>query len=166
MPCRLNGIACARSCGRLAQVWDEHLVANWRDVRSAARHEGRTVHVGRVFGIIVEKNHELDPRDPRRKYKGRAVFGGDNVKDQDSNWAIFQELGSSPATMDAARAADAYGLCPGNAVQQSDARQAYTQAWLRGTETWVRLPRDQWPEGWADQYHDPVCPPAGLIRPP
>ena len=139
-------------------VWDEHLVANWRDVRRNARRKGRTVHVGRVFGIIVEKNHELDPRDPRRKYKGRAVFGGDNVKDQDSNWAIFQELGSSPATMDAARAADAYGLFPGHAVQQSDARQAYTQAWLRGTETWVRLPRDQWPEGWDGQYDDPVCP--------
>ena len=41
--------------------------------------------------------------------------------------------------MEAARAADAYGLFPGHAVQQSDAEQAYTQAWLRGTETWIRL---------------------------
>ena len=61
--------------------------------------------------------------------------------------------------MEAARAADAYGLFDGHAVQQSDAEQAYTQAWLTGTETWVRLPRDQWPEKWhPDKMEDPVCP--------
>ena len=60
--------------------------------------------------------------------------------------------------MEAAKAADAYGLLPGHAVQQSDAEQAYTQAWLSGTETWVRLPRDQWPQAWHDAgYEDPVC---------
>ena len=37
------------------------------------------------------------------------------------------------------------------------AEQAYTQAWLMGTETWVRLPRDQWPKSW-DGMEDPVCP--------
>ena len=93
----------------------------WRDVRRLARRRGITAHVGLVFGIVVEKNHELDPSDPRRKYKGRAVFQGNHVKDQDANWAIFQELGSNPATMDAARACDAYGLMPGNDVEQSDA---------------------------------------------
>ena len=139
-------------------VWDEHLVREWKDVRKDARRANRTVHVGRVFGIIVEKNHELDAKDLRRKYKGRAVFGGDQVLDQDHNWAIFQELGSSPATMEAARWADAYGLFPGHAVEQSDAEQAYTQAWLRGNETWVKLPRDQWPAGWEGVYHDPVVP--------
>ena len=99
-----------------------------------------------MFGIVVEKNHELDISDKRRKYKGRAVFQGNNVRDEYGNWAIFAELGSSPATMEAARSADAYGLCPGHAVEQSDAEQAYTQAWLSGTPTWVRLPRDQWPQ--------------------
>ena len=68
------------------------------------------------------------------------------VRDQDGNWAIFQELGSNLATMEGARAADAYGLMPGHDVEQSDAEQAYTQAWLTGTETWVRLPYDQWPQ--------------------
>jgi len=59
--------------------------------------------------------------------------------------------------MEAARCGDAYGLLPGHAVQQSDAEQAYTQAWLRGTPTWVRLPRDQWPAEW-EGMDDPVCP--------
>ena len=116
-------------------VWDESQVREWGKVRAEARRNGAKVNVGLVFGIVVEKNYELDKTDKRRKYKGRAVFQGNNVKDEEGNWAIFQELGSSPATMEAARCADAYGLFPGHAVQQSDAEQAYTQAWLTGTET-------------------------------
>ena len=110
-----------------------------------------------MFGIVVEKNHELPEDDPKRKYKGRAVFQGNHVKDEAGNWAIFADLGSSPATMEAAKAADAYGLLPGHAVEQSDAEQAYTQAWLTGTDTWVRLPKDQWPDSWANM-RDPVVP--------
>ena len=127
-------------------VWDEAAVQEWSAVRASARRIGKKINVGLVFGIVVEKNVELDPTDKRRKYKGRAVFQGNNVRDEYGNWAIFAELGSSPATMEAARAADAYGLLPGHAVQQSDAEQAYTQAWLTGTETWVRLPKEQWPD--------------------
>jgi hypothetical protein len=48
-------------------------------------------------------------------------------------------------------------MCPGNEVEQCDAEQAYTQAILKGTTTWVRLPRDQWPKAWAGMT-DPVCP--------
>ena len=93
----------------------------------------------------------------RLQGKGRAVFQGNHVRDEAGNWAIFADLGSSPATMEAAKAADAYGLLPGHAVEQSDAEQAYTQAWLTGTATWVRLPRDQWPESW-EGMRDPVGP--------
>ena len=60
-------------------VWDEAQVANWADVRRQARKEGRNVNVGLVFGIVVEKNHELNPSDKRRKYKGRTVFQGNHV---------------------------------------------------------------------------------------
>ena len=71
--------------------------------------------------------------DPRRKFKGRAVLGGDDVRDEVGCWALFQDLGSCPATMEAARAADAYGCMPGNAAQQCDAEPAYTQAMYAGT---------------------------------
>ena len=59
--------------------------------------------------------------------------------------------------MDAARAADACGCFPGHSSQQADAEQAYKQAYLTGTETWVRLPKEQWPDAWAGMV-DPVCP--------
>jgi hypothetical protein len=143
--------------GDKAGVWDEGLVREWRHVRREAQGRNEKANVGLVFGIVVEKNHELPESDPARKYKGRAVFQGNNVRDEDGNWAIFQELGSSPATMEAARCADAYGMCPGHDVEQCDAEQAYTQATLKGTTTWIRLPRDQWPKEWAGMT-DPVCP--------
>ena len=61
--------------------------------------------------------------------------------------------------MHASKAADTYGLFPGHNIEQADARQAYTQCTLKGTETYVRLPYDAWPEEWkARDMWDPVCP--------
>ena len=70
---------------------------------------------------------------------------------------MFQELSSCPATMEAAKAADCYGLLEGHVVEQADAEQAYTQSKLGGTPTWIRLPRERWPKAWANM-RDPVCP--------
>ena len=36
-----------------------------------------------AFDICVEKNSELEDGDPRKKYKGRVVFLGDTVRDED-----------------------------------------------------------------------------------
>ena len=41
-------------------------------------------------------------------------------------------------------------------MQQSDADQAYIQASLKGTPTWVALPPDQWPKAWSGMRR-PVC---------
>ena len=98
--------------------WDEDCVMEWQEVKRLAGLAGKKAHVGRVFGICVEKNHELPEGDKRRKYKGRAVFGGDNVRDERGDWAIFQDLGSCPATMEAARAGDAYGCYPNHGAEQ------------------------------------------------
>jgi len=67
--------------------------------------------------------------------KGRVVFLGDRVKDQHGAAAVFEELASSPAGMEASKFCDAYGLIPGHAIMQADAEQAYTQADMRGNET-------------------------------
>ena len=45
---------------------------------------------------------------------------------------------------------------PGNVCQQADGKQAYAQTTLKGVETWVRLPRERWPEHWDGKYKDPV----------
>ena len=42
------------------------------------------------------------------------MFQGNNVKDEAADVALFAELGSSPANMEAGKALDAYGSMPGN----------------------------------------------------
>ena len=59
---------------------------------------------------------------------------------------MFQDLGSSPATLEASRACDAFGCAPSNATQKSDAPAAYIQADLKGTPCWVHLPPEAWPD--------------------
>ena len=88
--------------------------------------------------------------------KDRAVLLGDNVKDQDFSWAELCEISSSPPTTEAAKALDAMGSLPGYRVKTGDARGAYTQALLLGTETWVTLPENRWPKHWKGQFHRPV----------
>ena len=64
----------------------------------------------------MEKNAELEASDPARKFKGRVVFQGNRVVDQNYDAAIFQDLGSTPATMEASKMADFCGCCPSDAV--------------------------------------------------
>eukprot|EP00972_Heterocapsa_arctica_P053828 7927453-Heterocapsa_arctica.AAC.1 len=60
--------------------------------------------------------------------------------------AIFNELSSMPATLEASKAVDPYGLMPDIAIGQCDAEQAYVQSELGGTKTWVSLPKERCPE--------------------
>ncbi|MFM7985142.1 MAG: hypothetical protein ACKPKO_38070, partial [Candidatus Fonsibacter sp.] len=114
--------------------------------------------MGHLFGICVEKNAELDPS--LRKFKGRVVFQGNQVYDQDRNYAIFRDLGSSPATLQAAKAVDFYVCLPGHCIEVADAEQAYIQADMQGDPTWVRLPPEARPEWWKKSFphlRRPVC---------
>ncbi len=140
-------------------AWDIDSVEELSSVKARAHRTGVTMHFGRIFGICVEKGSELPRGDKNRKFKGRYVFQGNEVKDQNWEAAIFQELGSSPAAMEAGNSCDFYGLLPGNRTEQSDAEQAYTQSVLKGTLTWVFLPKDRWPPAWvAAGYQTPVVP--------
>ena len=58
--------------------------------------------------------------------------------------------------MEAGRVVDSYGLRTDYSIEQSDAIQAYLQGELRGRDTWILLPPDQWPASWAGR-RKPVC---------
>ena len=137
-------------------AWWYNTVQEWEHVASEARRTGEKVHVGKIFELCVEKGSELEKGNPLRKFKGRTVFQGNNVKDESSETALFAELGSSPANMEAAKALDCYGSAPGNRISQGDGKQAYTQTTLKGPETWIRIPRNRWPKEWVGKYKDPV----------
>ena len=83
------------------------------------------------------------------------VFQGNRVIDQNMDEAQFQDLGSAPATVEASRLCFLKGLLPGNKIEQADAMQAYIQAELGGTETWVEIPEEGWPEEW--KRNGPPC---------
>ena len=117
-----------------------------------------TVHFGYLFGICVEKNSELS--SDLRKFKGRVVFQGNQVCDQTSNYAIFQDLGNSPATLQAAKAVDFFRCLPGNAIETADAEQAYIQAEMKGDPTWVCFSPEARPSWWRKSFptlRRPVC---------
>ena len=129
-------------------VWSIDVVRDWSEVARTARETGHTVHLARIFGIRVEKGSELPKGSPQRKYKFRIVYQGNNVVNQNYEAAMFQDLGSSPSTMDAGKAADLYGSLQDHDIQQADAEQAYVQADLTGTECWICLPQEQWDPEW------------------
>ena len=91
---------------RERKVWDETVIREWSDLAREARRKGKDINFGYLFGICVEKGSELPEGHPNRKYKYRVVFQGNRVVNQDWEAATFEDLGSSPATLESSRACD------------------------------------------------------------
>ena len=63
-------------------AWGESKVREWSSVRDEVKKKVKRVHVGMVFGVCVETGSELPAGDPGRRYKGRVVFRGSDVRDE------------------------------------------------------------------------------------
>ena len=85
------------------KVWDSNMYKHFHAVRYEAQKNGVEIHLGKLFGICVEKGSELSGDDVRKKYKYGVVFQGNRVVDQNMDEAQFQDLGSAPATVEASR---------------------------------------------------------------
>ena len=132
-----------------AGVWVLKNVRERREVEAEAKRRNMTYHFGRVFGICTEKGSELPKNHALRKFKGRYVFQGNQVKDEWFQAAMFEDKGSAPASIEAAKSVDCWGLVEGHISEQCDAEQAYTQSKLKSpSPTWVILPEDMWPDEW------------------
>ncbi len=77
---------------------------------------------------FVLKNFELPEGHASRKCKGRVVFLGNQMKNQDFEQATFMDTGNSPAAIESARLCDFYGCIKGHMVSVADAVQYYIQA--------------------------------------
>ena len=64
------------------------------DAVNHANKAGETWHVGRLHELCFEKNDELTP--DKRKWKGRVVFLGDDVRTQKFEVAVFWHLSQPP----------------------------------------------------------------------
>ena len=106
-------------------VWSSDVVEDWAGCARQARAQNKMIHRGRVFGIMVLKGVELPEVGKRRTYKYRVVFQGNTGVDQGWPAAIFQDLGSPLASMEAAKLTDYYACIGANDLQPADAVQYY-----------------------------------------
>ena len=71
------------------EVFDFTMVREYDDVVAEAKKDKKEVHMARVHGICVEKNYQLSEDNPGRKFKGRGVLLGNQVKNQHWEAAFF-----------------------------------------------------------------------------
>ena len=70
-------------------VFDFSRIEEYDTIVKEYRDKKEEVQLARVHGICVEKNHQLPKGDPRRKFKGRGVLLGNQVKNQNFEAALF-----------------------------------------------------------------------------
>eukprot|EP00972_Heterocapsa_arctica_P110367 16248856-Heterocapsa_arctica.AAC.1 len=117
-------------------VWDILSVREYDEVVAEVKRRGITTHRGRCVRYL--RRREVNSQKTTLAANGKA--------DTSSEAAIFNELSSTPATLEASKAVDAYGLMPDNAIGQCESEQAYVQSELGGTTAWVSLPKERGPE--------------------
>ena len=146
-------------------AWDVSKVQPRAKVVAQAKKDKVPVHFGDIMQLCHIKNSELD--EWLQSMKGRIVFRGDGVTDEDGTYAVFTDQGTSASLMAATKFLDLIARLPGNKGEDSDAVSAYTQIKLSearkllGTdvlpETYIRLPKNRQPKPW-EGIEDPVCP--------
>ena len=121
------------------QCWDLSKAEKLSEVRKRADREGKLIHIGSLCELCYLKGSELEGKE--KKYTDRVVFLGGRVRDQHGATAVFEEMTSSPASMEASRFCDAFGSLPGHKIMQAYAEQSYTQAELNSKNaTWIKVP--------------------------
>ena len=137
-------------------TWPIASVREKSEVIAEARRTGKKVHFGCIMELCHLKNSQLPAE--YHKYKGRVVFRGDIIKDEEGAYALFSEQGASASSIEAARLVDVIARMPGCGGYNVDAIKAFNQVTLGEDcpETWCALPRHRWPETWEGKYTVPV----------
>ena len=123
-----------KGCHLKLGAWDEDRVKELHLVRREAKKAGINIHHARITELCTKRNSESNDGHAATTYKGRDVVLGNNVKDEESMWAVFSDLGSSPPTLDACRALDAVSCLPGYVTKARSTLAAYFQSYLRNEE--------------------------------
>ena len=84
---------------------DMNNVWHYHKVSEHAAQTGRTTYIGRVSPQCHIKHSELPEKF--HVYKGRAVFGGNQIKDENGVQAVFAQQGTSASHMICAKFLDA-----------------------------------------------------------
>ena len=110
-------------------TWDESKIRPKAEVLAEARAKGHRIHVGALMVIVSIKGYEKSPAE--WLIKARIVFGGDAVRDEVNQAAVFDELAASaPTSLGGLNMIIAFGLVERNACSTSDCIKAYVQSFL------------------------------------
>lgn len=135
------------------KTFDLERVTSLKDIQAMYKKANEPVHFGSLRTICHEKNAEM--KKVIKEYKGRVVFRGDTVKNEDGYLAVFSEQGTASSHMAATKFLDAMGRMPDCEGEDPDAVGAYTQVSLDKetlkllvgegvfVDTWVCLPRNR-----------------------
>lgn len=93
---------------------------------------------------MVQKRAGYPDGDPRKKFKYRVVLRGNDIKEQSFEVALFQEMATTPTTLEASRFCDLLGLLEGTTTQGRYVEQAYLLANMKGPVTYIVLSQEVW----------------------
>ncbi len=128
------------------KTWDQKNVAAWSQKQNK---KGKRCILGEYLRSVPLKVVNCQRATPTASTKVEPLFRGITcLTNQVTIFAIFAEMSSSPASMEAAKILDAQGSQACHSKKQADARQAYTRAIFTGIPTLLRLPRNRWPKDW------------------
>ena len=99
-------------------AWEPDKVQPRAKVEQRAKDEGITIHFGALMALCHIKHSEL--AKIFQIYKGRIVFRGDDVKDEDGTHAVFSEQGTSANQMASTKFLDAIARLPGCDGEDAD----------------------------------------------
>ena len=107
--------------------------------------------LGRAFAILGVKGEKLP--DDQKKWKARLVFQGSNIRTKTGATAayLFEEVSNAPASFASARLALGIAVLKKQRATLRDAESAYLQALMDTpgrAPTFVKLPREWWPDAW------------------
>lgn len=118
-----------------ACTYELSVLYEWDKLASWAAVNGKVIHFGCPFGIMVLKTFELPKGDKRRKFEYRMCLQGNNVVSRNKTICILQDLDSSPACMVAWKTSDCHSCFPGNHSEQAHACSACIQANFKGEDS-------------------------------
>ena len=111
--------------------------------KAEAKRNGTKMHHGHIAQMRTVRHSELPDSDPKEVYKGRDYVLGDQIKDENHDWAEFANIGSTPPSLAVGMAIDAISCLPGYVSESADAKSAYTQAYYKGVPLWISIPRER-----------------------
>ena len=113
---------------RANKTWDDEAVSTLHQIRNWAKAVGVKIKVAELLTLCGIKHFELDPSQWR--WKGRFVYRGDRVFDENHNLTLFEETATTPTSLVELNVALWSSCQEGNAASCSDAAQAFLQSEL------------------------------------